>query len=430
MSPIKLFDDIGIDLEKAKKCLDTYTRSTGVSSFIIDSTGENIYQASGKLCSNFCQNVQCILNNPNICKSAHLYGSYQAERFGGKYIFFCPMGLVHWVSPLHSKTVSKCSLIGGPVLMVDPNEFLLDEILEKNISDKNKIKELKEHLVEIPIIKPEVVTSLSDLLFIVASHITDTTPSPYLDALDYNNQQSSISQYIHYIKTMGGDESPVKSYPLEKEKELLSRISIGDKPGAQRILNEILGHVFFSTGGDFELIKSRVLELIVLLSRAAMEGGADAEEVFGLNYQFISQIYNFKTIEDISFWLSKILARFTDCVFNLANVKHADIIYKALEYINKNYMKKITLEDVASYVHLSPTYFSKLFKDETQYNFNTYLNNVRIEMGKKLLLDESIPIVDISNLIGFEDQSYFSKVFKKITGATPGKYRKSRGQVF
>jgi len=51
-------------------------------------------------------------------------------------------------------------------------------------------------------------------------------------------------------------------------------------------------------------------------------------------------------------------------------------------------------------------------------------------MGKKLLLDESIPIVDISNLIGFEDQSYFSKVFKKITGATPGKYRKSRGQVF
>jgi len=429
MSPIKLFDDIGFDLEKAKKCMDTYTKSTGVSSFIIDSTGENIYQASGKQCGDFCQSVQCILNNPNICKNAHLYGSYQAERFGGKYIFFCPLGLVHWVSPLHSKTVAKCSLVAGPALMVDPNEFLLDEILEKNISDKEKIKELKKYLVEIPIIKPEVVTSLSDLLFIIASHITDSTPSPYLEALDYNNQQSSISQYIHYIKTMGGDENPVKSYPLEKEKELLSRISIGDKPGAQKILNEILGHVFFSTGGDFELIKSRVLELIVLLSRAAMEGGADAEEVFGLNYQFISQIYNFKTIEDISFWLSKILARFTDCVFNLANVKHADIIYKALEYINKNYMKKITLEDVASYVHLSPTYFSKLFKDETQYNFNTYLNNVRIEMGKKLLLDESIPIVDISNLIGFEDQSYFSKVFKKITGATPGKFRKSRGQI-
>jgi len=429
MSPIRLFDDIGFDLEKAKKCMDTYTKSTGVSSFIIDSNGEIIYQASGKLCSNFCQNVQCILNDPSICKNAHLYGSYQAERFGGKYIFFCPMGLVHWVSPLNSNTVAKCSLVCGPVLMLDPNEFLLDEILERNISDKDKIKELKEHLIEIPIIKPEVVTSLSDLLFIVASHITDTTPSPYLEALDYNAQQSDISQYIHYVKTMGGDENPVKGYPLEKERELLSRISIGDKPGAQKILNEILGHVFFSTGWDFELIKSRVLELIVLLSRAAMEGGADAEEVFGLNYQFISQIYSFKTVEDISYWLSKILARFTDCVFNLANVKHADIIYKAIEYVNKNYMKKISLEDVASYVHLSPTYFSKLFKDETQYNFNTYLNNVRIEMGKKLLLDESIPIVDISNLIGFEDQSYFSKVFKKITGVTPGKYRKSRGQM-
>ncbi len=429
MSRIKLFDDLGFDLEKAKKCIDTYTKSTGVSSFLIDSTGEIIYHASGSSCANFCQNVQCMLNDPSICKNAHLYGSYQAERFGGKYIFFCPMGLVHWVSPLNSNTVTKCSLLGGPILMIDPNEFLLDEILERNISDKNKIKKLKKYLDEIPIIKPDVVTSLSDLLFIVASYIIDTIPSPYQEALEYNEQQSDISQYIHYIKTMGGEENPVKSYPLEKEKELLSRISIGDKPAAQRILNEILGHVFFSTGGDFEVVKSRVLELIVLLSRAAMEGGADAEEVFGLNYQFISQIYNFKTIEDISFWLSKILARFTDCVFNLANVKHADIIYKAVEYINKNYMKKITLEDVASYVHLSPTYFSKLFKDETKYNFNTYLNNVRIEMGKKLLLDESIPIVDISNLIGFEDQSYFSKVFKKLTGVTPGKYRKSRGQI-
>ncbi|HEY8501002.1 MAG TPA: helix-turn-helix transcriptional regulator, partial [Clostridia bacterium] len=55
--------------------------------------------------------------------------------------------------------------------------------------------------------------------------------------------------------------------------------------------------------------------------------------------------------------------------------------------------------------------------------FNTYLNYIRIEMSKKLLSDPSIAIVDISNLVGFEDQSYFSKVFKKMTGQSPKKFR-------
>src|SRR5690606_4956502 len=123
-----------------------------------------------------------------------------------------------------------------------------------------------------------------------------------------------------------------------------------------------------------------------------------------------------------------ILTRFTDCVFNLKNVKNKDIIYKAIEFINHKYMEKISLEVVADYVHLSSSYFSKLFKEETGYNFSTYLNNVRVEKSKKLLMNEDISLVDISNLVGFEDQSYFTKVFKKITGTTPGKFREARGQ--
>jgi two-component system response regulator YesN len=86
-------------------------------------------------------------------------------------------------------------------------------------------------------------------------------------------------------------------------------------------------------------------------------------------------------------------------------------------------MKKVTLDEVAACVYLSPSYFSKVFKQEMEMSFNTYLNYIRIEMSKKLLSDPSIAIVDISNLVGFEDQSYFSKVFKKMTGLSPKKFR-------
>jgi two-component system, response regulator YesN len=123
------------------------------------------------------------------------------------------------------------------------------------------------------------------------------------------------------------------------------------------------------------------------------------------------------------------MIRFTDCVFNLADVKHIDVIYKATDYIKRNYMKKITLDDVASHVFLSTSYFCAVFKKEMKCNFNSYVNKIRIEMSKKLLLDDSIPLIDIANYVGFEDQSYFTKVFGNLTGISPGKYRERRGQL-
>ncbi len=190
----------------------------------------------------------------------------------------------------------------------------------------------------------------------------------------------------------------------------------------------MLGNIFFASGGKFDVIKARVLELIVLLSRAAMEGGADAEEIFGLNYKYLEQIHNFHSADELAMWLSTIMLRFVDCVFNLTDVKHVDVIYKAAEYVRKNYMNKITLEDVAKNVYLSPSYFSKIFKEEMKCNFNAYLNQVRIHVGKELLKNPAIPLVDVALRVGYEDQSYFSKVFKKMTGMSPGKFRELRGK--
>jgi len=428
----KEIDNTGLEMDKITKAVEHYSRATGIKCSVINTYGKTLYSVdySTNPCD-FCSKVREALNEgEEYCSKAHLYGSYQAERFGGRYIFFCPMGLVHWASPITSEGMMKGAALGGPVLMVEPEELLFEDLIRDKIDKikEDKFEELKEHLKSVPVIPPEKVTSLSELLFMVAAHIPDAQHRQYIEQNEYYEHQSNISEYIHYIKTMGGNDSERPAYPIEKERELLSLIALGDKKGSQKILNEILGYIFFSTGGDFEVMKARVLELIVLLSRAALEGGADIEQIFGLNYQYINAIHDFETVEELTYWLSKIMVRFTDCVFNLSEVKHVDVIFKAVDYIRRNYMNKITLEEVASYVHLSPSYFSKVFKDEMKCNFNTYVNQVRIDMSKKLLLNESINLVDISNIVGYEDQSYFSKVFKKMVGVSPGKYRESRGQ--
>jgi len=420
--------DIGFDIEKARNHVGNYTRATGMYCTIIDARGELLQESCGDsdICA-FCRNIQNYSKKNKGCANVHLYGSYQAERFDGKYVFFCPIGLVHWASPIVSGGIMRGALIGGPVLMVNPEEFLLEELIREYGIEEDELDELHKYIRDVPVIQPDVVNSLSELLYIVAGSIS--TDNSLLDGQrHYYELQAGISDAVQQIKLSEYSQSTTYPYPFEKEKDLLTKIALGDKPTSQKILNEVLGYIFFSSGKDFNIIKARVLELVVLLSRAAVEGGADIEEVFGLNLRYLSDIHAFKTVEELCYWLSNIMSRFTDCVFNLTDVRHKDTIYKALDYIKRNFNKRITLEEVAGQVYLNPSYFSKIFKSEMKTTFVSYVNKIRIHAAKNLLSDISIPLTDISCMVGFEDQSYFTKVFKKATGVTPGKYRESKGQ--
>ena len=422
-------EELGFDLQKAEKLIRVYSQSTGVGCSVIDSRGTCICSSGSDsgLCE-MCAKTRSANHKQATCGSVHLYGSYQAERFGGKYVFFCPIGLVHWASPITVDNALRGALIGGPVQMIAPEDFLLEDLIRKSGIDELRLAELRQYVEHIPVIQTGTVDNLSELLFILTSNLSDDTASRYHEQRDSMGLQADISGSLHSIKNNEALKFTKDAYPYEKEKELLSSIANGDRPESQRILNEILGYVFFSSGRDFNIIKSRVLELVVLLSRAAMEGGADSAEIFGLNDNYINEINNFKTIEELTFWLSKIMARFTDCVFDLADIRHKDTLFKAFDYIKKNYMLPITLEDVAKHVYLNPSYFSRIFRNEMKCTFVSYVNKIRINAGKSLLADTSLPLTDISSMVGFEDQSYFTKVFKKITGETPGRFRELRGQ--
>lgn len=426
MKGIWPMEESELNLERSRNAVQTYSRSVGAECMVIDTHGNTVVHASPKGQCELCRKLGDIGKK---CANAHMYGSYQAERFGGRYIFFCPIGLVHWVSPIICDGVLKGAVLGGPVLMMEPDELLIEEIVINGGFDKDNIGEIERQVRLLPIVSPEMVNDLSEMLFMVSLYIAGSQGDTARAKTESLEQQSKISEYVHYIKSMAGECADTRTYPVEKEKELLSLIPLGDKAGSQKVLNEILGHVFFTSGGNFDIIKARIMELIVLLSRAALEGGADVEQIFGLNYNYLSQINGFNSIDELTYWLSGIMIRFTDCVFNFKDVKHIDVIYKAVDYIKRNYMKKIMLEDVASYVQLSTSYFCAIFKNEMKCNFNAYLNRIRIEMSKKLLADHDIPLVDVANMVGYEDQSYFTRVFRSNVGISPGKFRERKGQL-
>jgi len=129
--------------------------------------------------------------------------------------------------------------------------------------------------------------------------------------------------------------------------------------------------------------------------------------------------------EAISILLS--LAQTLSLHISSVQVDNSDIlIRKAADYISQHYTEKISLEDVATSVGISKYYLSNMFKKIQGINFSSHLNNVRIEKAKMLLKNPQITVAQICEQVGFHDQQYFSKIFKKHTGMTVTEYRKRK----
>lgn len=99
-------------------------------------------------------------------------------------------------------------------------------------------------------------------------------------------------------------------------------------------------------------------------------------------------------------------------------------IKSILSYIDEHYQEKIMLNEIASFSHLSPKYFSRYFKKQFGRAFSEYVNSYRIERSLPMLEEKDLSISDIALQNGFESLSYYVKVFKSIMGITPGDYRR------
>lgn len=427
MEPYALFEDLSL--------------AAGVGVVALSAIGGTLFESSRyKDAADFLKTLCKALDCGDSECVALLYGSYQARRFGGRYIFLAPSGLAYCACPLtEEKGEMASSAVAGPFLMTDREEYMDLDILERHQISGSAALSLRKELEAVPYVAPARVRAICEMLFICVS---------YFDALHFNASHFNAAKgpldepqfdASHFNAAKGPLNEPqfdashfnafaAAAYPLEKEDELLAAISIGDVAAAGALLNDILGQVLFHSYGDLEILRSRVVELTVLLSRAAIKGSADAGAIFGLNYSFLREINALGTRDDIIVWLHGVTRRFAQHVFDHAYSGYGDAVGMAVLYIKQNYAKKITLQDVAEHVYLSASYFSKVFREKTGKTPGQYLTDIRVDAGKKLLRDPGVNIAEIPEVVGFESQSYFTRVFKKAVGRTPWRYRRQQQQ--
>jgi two-component system response regulator YesN len=417
--------------------LESYYEATGFKAIFVDKKGK-IFLSSisdGFFC-NFCKLIQSSSEGEKRCFKSFSDGALKGAEYGFPYISRCHTGVIEWAVPFLLGGEFLGCFISGGILMRKPDYSFLKEIKKVDKTLGLEESRLEEILKGIKIVSEKKVKAAADILHIMTNYLTKMELTDIKLRQEKYIQQARISEEIQSIKRkelelLEKEEKNENSlisvsslYPLETERELLRRVRLGDKEGAKEVLNEILGKILFKNAGQIELIRARILELAVVLSRAAVEGKAELEMILGLNFEYIQELGKIKSIEELCIWVIKVLDRFTESVYENRNIKNVDIIRKTREFIRTNYKKKIKLVDISKAVSLSPYYLSHIFKKETESTLLEYLIKVRIEEAKRLLENTLWNTTQISFEVGYSDQSYFCKVFKKSEGISPSDYRK------
>lgn len=412
-----------INAQKLKEILECFHSCLGLPIQALDESGNTLCGLG--TATPFCMQFKKLLTETSAqndsCRALHAKAARRAMELGESYIFSCHANLNHIIFPLVNKDTLFGAILIGPFLMDEPDSMMLLDISNRYTLSTEQTLDLYESTDSVVVISPEKATQISRLLSYTFNHLIPTATQQMIENRSKIVQQSRINESIQMYKSV--ESISGQTYPYEKEKLLTLKVKERNIQESRRVLNELLGYVLFEGGNNLAIIRTRAIELCSVLSRAAMEGGANTDVALKISNNFLQEMNVSTNQEDLCLQLQKTVEFFIESMFVQNTNKNSEVVKNAIQYITQNYNTPLTLEDTANHVHLNPSYFSTLFKQSCGSSFKEYLNYIRIEESKNLLTNTSYSIIDIAIAVGFENQSYFTKVFKKFTGLTPKQYR-------
>ena len=150
----------------------------------------------------------------------------------------------------------------------------------------------------------------------------------------------------------------------------------------------------------------------------------ELERVFGSGFTGAISITDFSSLDELERWLVKGGLKLRELLGQQRTDSTWKTVERAKDFISRNYADSdLSVETLCSHLHLSPTYFSTLFKRETGMSFTSYVTNVRMEQAARLLRETDDKTYLIAEQTGYTDPNYFSYVFKRHFGVSPSKFR-------
>lgn len=367
----------------------------------------------------FCSRVQCDTVGQHRCIAERRRAVEIAAQTGQSFITICHAGIVLVCVPVVDTDRIYGGMFFGRCLWEPVTPILIRDVERRLRGSQAAQDGIIEALQHLPVVRGRQIHNAAEFLFDLLYEVGGFDARVIRWRRQRSKQQSEIGEFIQQRKKLGAEWQ----YPLKSERALLQKVKIGDRTGAKEILNSILGTILFKDIGDLGILKARLLELLSVLSRAAVEGGVDVETMLEKNLTFVNKVMGIDDQEDLCAWISTALNEFIELVYSSQDARKVSQIRPAINYIDANHDKPMTLAEIARASHLSVSRLAHVFKEQMGITVIEYVTSVRIDRAKHLLLATDQSCTEICFEVGYNNQSYFTRTFKAVVGMTPRQFR-------
>ena len=343
-----------------------------------------------------------------------------SSRWGEAYFTTTPLGMIAFAVPLMDGDSFKGCFISGFVAFPEMAGDMVPEIARGLTQIGAPGADGLVGKIAIRTVTRRRIRQFAELLMKIMGRHGLLDRGALAEKREKTVQQLNIAHYIEHVKK---SDKNVAGTIIDKQEEIIVRVKRGDITGAKELLNEYLGYIFFDTGMNFDIVKIRIIELIVLVSRSAIELGAGSRELLKLSQGYLAELNRIDDYETLCLSVARILENFIGRISTIMIDKKKLKVRLMLDYIQQNLTGGITAADLAEVVNLSSGRALHLLTQETGRSFSEHVTRCRINYGKYLLLQSDSSITDIALQAGFYDHSQFTRTFKSLENTTPLLFR-------
>ena len=218
-----------------------------------------------------------------------------------------------------------------------------------------------------------------------------------------------------------------ETYPVDMEKKLFAEVKNGEKDHAMAAAETYFDLIAGLHGEYLMNIRLKVLEFVLYAEYIAYNSGGMVYE-FRDRADYLPTVMGMEELPALRKWFTDKIGEACRNVNTKASEKSLGAVEAAKSYIQNNYSRDISLDEVSHTVNISPYYFSKIFKEDVGEGFVEYLTKIRMDKAKELLTTTECSMKEICSMVGYADPNYFSRSFKKNVGVTPTEYKCEKGE--
>jgi AraC-like DNA-binding protein len=222
----------------------------------------------------------------------------------------------------------------------------------------------------------------------------------------------------------------------KSREELLQWIRKGEQKYIAQLINVFNEHLREDTLDIIKRIprnklrsyKNLLLSHNTLYSYSAGKGGLSSWQCHYFSEKYAIMVENAMSIAELEEIHKKMLEEYSDPSIRVSKLENATIAEKVEHFITMNFSEDISIEEMSQKLHVHPSHLMRTFKKEKGMTISHFRNLIRIKEAKDLLTTSNLSLIEITLIVGFKNQQYFSRVFKEEQGITPKEYKRNNSK--